>query len=71
MSGKYCFCTKTDIAEMPEFFAFMRVGKVHFEHWQLDGFDRVQYCDRGVGEATGVEQHRLRTDGARLMQPVD
>ena len=41
------------------------------DHRHRDRLDRVVERDRGVGEAAGVEDHRLGALGLRLVQPVD
>jgi thiazole synthase len=71
MPGKYCFCGKSDIAEMAKAFAAVRVGQMNFKHRNVDRLDGIEDRNRCMCEACRVQQHGFRALGLRFVQPVD
>lgn len=71
MPGKTGHGSHADKALVAKRFSKMRVGKVDFEDWHCDRFNRIEDRDRRVRIASGVEEHGFGADGVCFMQPVD
>src|SRR5690606_18241578 len=59
-----------DEALVPIGLARVRVRDVHLDHRRLDRADRVVDRQAGMRQSARVQQHRLRTLGLSLVQPV-
>ena len=56
---------------MSVLFSTKKVGKMHFDKWNLTGKYRVANGDACVGESTKVNNHEGGSIFARGMQPVN
>src|SRR5271166_1684461 len=55
---------------MPKRLPPIHIGKMHFDHWDVDGRDRVANCNAGMGVCAWIDQQYVAL-AARLLNSVD